>query len=61
MSPESLPFGGSGLKGDLLRRRGTSCHGKGLAGLLELSPGKDLAGESASSPLLFVVLALVSF
>ena len=32
-----------------------------LPGLLELSPGKDLAGESASSPLLFVVLALVSF
>ena len=32
MSPESLPFGGSGLKGDLLRRRGTSRRGKGLAG-----------------------------
>lgn len=31
MSPESLPFGGSGLKGDLLRRHGTSCRGKGLA------------------------------
>ena len=27
MSPESLPFGGSGLKGDLLRRRGTSRRG----------------------------------
>ena len=32
MSPESLPFGGSGLKGDLLRRRGTSRRGKRLAG-----------------------------
>ena len=32
MSPESLPHGGSGLKGDLLRRRGTSRCGKGLAG-----------------------------
>ena len=32
MSPESLPFGGSGLKGDLLRRRGTSRRGKGPAG-----------------------------
>ena len=32
MSPESLPHGGSGLKGDSLRRCGASCHGKGLAG-----------------------------
>ena len=32
-----------------------------LPGLLELSPGKDLVGVSASSPLLFVVLALASF
>ena len=28
MSPESLPHGGSGLKGDSLRRCGASCHGK---------------------------------
>ena len=32
MSPESLPLGGNGLKGDLLCRRGMSCRGKGLAG-----------------------------
>ena len=32
MSPESLPHGGSGLKGDSLHRCGASCHGKGLAG-----------------------------
>ena len=32
MSSESLPFGGSGLKGGLLRRRGTCFRGKGLAG-----------------------------
>ena len=32
MSPESLPHGGSGVKGDSLRRCGASCHGKGLAG-----------------------------
>ena len=32
MSPESLPHGGSGLKGDSVRRCGASCHGKGLAG-----------------------------
>ena len=31
-----------------------------VPGLLELSPGKD-PGESASSPLLFVVLALALF
>ena len=33
MSPESLPHGGSGLKGDLLRKRGASRRGKGLAGV----------------------------
>ena len=33
MSPESLPHGGSGLKGDLLCRRGASYRGKGLAGV----------------------------
>ena len=60
-SPESLPHGGSGLKGDSLRRCGASCHGKGLAGLAKAAPGKDLAGGSALSPLLFVVLVLVSF
>ena len=32
MSPESLPHGGSGLKGDSLRRCGVSFHGKGLVG-----------------------------
>ena len=32
MSPESLPHGGSGLKGDSLRRCGTSHPGKDLAG-----------------------------
>ena len=32
-----------------------------LPGLLELSPGKDLVGVSASSPLLFMVLALALF
>src|SRR3954466_951916 len=32
MPPESLPHGGSGLKGDPLRRCGASCLGKGLAG-----------------------------
>src|SRR3954469_17207571 len=33
MSPESLPHGGSGLKGDLPRRRGASRRGKGLDGV----------------------------
>src|SRR4051812_34231024 len=32
MSPKSLPHGGSGLKGDSLRRCGASCDRKGLAG-----------------------------
>ena len=38
MSPESLPHGGSGLKGDSLRRCGASCHGKGLAGFAKTAP-----------------------
>ena len=46
MSPESLPYGGSGLKGDPLRRHGANCLGKGLAGAAKASPGKDLAGTA---------------
>ena len=67
MSLESLPFGGSGLKGDLLRRRRTSCRDKGLAGAARLSPGKDLAGGVRFVPFalrglgLGVVLVLLSF
>ena len=62
MSPESLPFGGSGLKGDLLPRRGMGRRGKGLAGAARtVSRQGSCWGESASSPLLFVVLALASF
>ena len=59
MFPESLPHGGSGLKGDLLRRCGASCRGKGLAGAAKAGPGKDLAGGARLVPWLFVVLALV--
>ena len=40
MSPESLPHGGSGLKGDSLRRCGASCHGKGLAGFAKTTSWK---------------------
>ena len=62
MSPESLPHGGSGLKGDSLRRCGASCHGKGLAGFAKTASRQgSCRGESASSPLLFVVLVLASF
>ena len=42
MCPESLPRGGSGLKGDSLRRCGASCHGKGLAGDDSRRHGKTL-------------------
>ena len=38
MPPESLPHGGSGLKGDSLHRCGASCHGKGLAGFAKTAP-----------------------
>src|SRR4051812_40563312 len=59
MPPESLPHGGSGLKGDPLRRRGASFPGKGLAGLAKTTSrqGSCQGGAPASSPLLFVVLA----
>ena len=62
MSPESLPHGGSGLKGDLLHRCGASCHGKGLAVFAKTASRQgSCQGGSASSPLLFVVLVLASF
>ena len=62
MSPESLSHGGSGLKGDSLRRCGASCHGKGLAGFAKTASRQgSCQGESASSPLLFGVLVLASF
>ena len=62
MSPESLPHGGSGLKGDLLHRCGASCHGKGLAGFAKTASRQEsFRGESTSSPLLFVVFVLASF
>ena len=48
MSPESLPFGGSGLKGDSLRRCGASCHGKGLAGFAKTTSQQ---GSSRGGPL----------
>ena len=40
---------------------GRAATARVLPGLLKPSPGKDLAGGSASSPLLFVVLVLASF
>ena len=63
MSPESLPHGGSGLKGDSLRRRVASCHDKGLAGFAKTASrqGSCRGGGSVLSPLLFVVLVLASF
>ena len=62
MSPESLPHGGSGLKGDSLCGRGASCHGKGLAGFAKTASQQgSCRGGSASSPFLFVVLVLASF
>ena len=48
MSPESLPHGGSGLKGDSLRRCGASCHGKGLAGFAKTASRQ---GSCRGSPL----------
>src|SRR3954468_11241075 len=61
MPPESLPHGGSGLKGDPLRRCGASCHGKGLAGFAKTASRQGSCRGAASSPLLFVVLVLASF
>ena len=62
MFPESLPHGGSGLKGDSLRTRGASYHGKGFAGFAKTASRQgSCTGGSASSPLLFVVLVLASF
>ena len=48
MSPECLPHGGSGLKGDSLRRCGASCHIKGLAGVAKTAPRQ---GSCRGSPL----------
>src|SRR4051812_37549773 len=48
MSPESLPHGGIGLKGDLLRRCGASSHGKGLAGFARTASRQ---GSCRGSPL----------
>ena len=48
MSSESLPFGGSGLKGDSLCRRGTSRRGKGLAGVAK---AVSRQGSCRGSPL----------
>ena len=48
MSPESLPHGGSGLKGDSLRKCGASCHGKGLVGLAKTASRQ---GSCRGSPL----------
>ena len=48
MSPESLPHGGSGLKGDLLHRRGASRRGKGLAGVAK---AVSRQGSCRGSPL----------
>ena len=67
MSPESLPFGGSGLKGDLLRRRGMSRRGKGLAGAARTVSRQGSCRGSPLRPLcssglgLGVVLVLLSF
>ena len=48
MSPKSLPLGGSGLKGNLLRRRGASRRGKGLAGVAK---AVSRQGSCRGSPL----------
>ena len=67
MSPESLPFWGSGLKGDFLHRRGTSRRGKGLAGAARTVSDKDIAEGVHFVPFalhglgLGVVLVLLSF
>ena len=67
MSPESLPFGGSGLKGDLLHRRGTSRRGKGLAGAARTVSRQGSCRGSSLRPFclrglgLGVVLVLLSF
>ena len=67
MSPESLPHGGSALKGDSLRRCGASCHGKDLAGLTKAAPRQgSCRGVCFVPPALCglglgVVLLLLSF
>ena len=48
MSPESLPHGGSRLKGDSLHRCGASCHDKGLAGFAKTASRQ---GSCRGSPL----------
>ena len=53
MSPESLPHGGSGLKGDSFCRCGASCHGKGLAGF-----AKTASRQGSCRGVLFVSFAL---
>ena len=58
MSPESLPHGGSGLKGVPLRRCGASCHGKGLARFAKTAPDKDLAGGVCFVPFALCGLGL---
>ena len=67
MSPESLPHGGSGLKGDSLRRCGSSCHGKGLAGFAKTASRQGSCRGVRFVPFalcglgLGVVLLLLSF
>ena len=67
MSPESLPHGGSGLKGDSLRRCGASCHGKGLAGFAKTASRQGSCRGVRFVPFalcglgLGVVLLLLSF
>ena len=67
MSPESLPHGGSGLKGDSLRRRGASCHNKGLAGFAKTASRQGSCRGVRFVPFalcglgLGVVLLLLSF
>ena len=51
MSPESLPHGGSGLKGDSLRRCGASCHGKGLAEFAKTASRQGSCQEGPLRPL----------
>ena len=61
MSPESLPHGGSGLKGDSLRRCWASRHDKGLAGFAKTASRQGSCRGVHFVPLLFVILVLVLF
>ena len=61
MSPESLPMGTVDSRVTHSVGVGRAATTRVLPGLLKPPPGKDLAGGSASSPLLFVVLVLASF